>query len=108
MKKKLSKIFKNGRFFAHMWAQRVQCQPPDFGGPLFEDFRKIDEQKQTPRNFGFKGVPLYIQNFRTPFSHLLEGYFSKPDIFKKRGFEGSDFDQNLAHFLYHTGDKLLF
>ena len=108
MGKKKSKIFKNQRFFTRWWAERVECQPPDFGGLLFEDFRKVDDQKQSPQKIGFKGYPLYIQKFWTRFPPLLEGYISNPDIFKKSDFEGSDFDQNLPLFLRHTVDKLLF
>ena len=65
--KKMSKIFKNRRFFVHMGAQSLQCQPPEFEGPLLEDFRKVQEQKQRPPKFGFKGVPLYIQIIWTHF-----------------------------------------
>ena len=78
MKKKLSKIFKKSRFLAHLRAERLQCQPPDFKGHLFEHFHKVNDQKQVVWKIGIKGYPLYIQNFWTHFWPLFEGYFSNP------------------------------
>ena len=86
MKKILSKIFKKGRFFAHLRAERVQCQPPDFGGPLFEHFHKVNDQNQVVGKIGIKGYPLYVQTFWTHFLPLFEGHFLNPYVFKKSGF----------------------
>ena len=86
MKKILSKIFKKGRFFAHLRAERVQCQPPDFGGPLFEHFHKVNDQNQVVGKIGIKGYPLYVQTFWTHFLPLFEGHFVNPYVFKKSGF----------------------
>ena len=78
MKKKLSKIFKNGRFFAHLWAERPQCQHPDFWGPLFEHFHKVNDQNWVIEKIGIKGYPLYIQKIWPHFLPLFEGYFLNP------------------------------
>ena len=86
MKKILSKIFKKGRFFAHLRAERVQCQPPDFGGSLFEHFHKVNDQNQVVGKIGIKGYPLYVQTFWTHFLPLFEGHFVNPYVFKKSGF----------------------
>ena len=78
MKKKLLKIFKNGRFFAHLWAERPQCQHPDFWGPLFEHFHKVNDQNWVIEKIGIKGYPLYIQKIWPHFWPLFERYFLNP------------------------------
>ena len=86
MKKILSKIFKKDRFFAHLWAERLQCQPPIFGGPHFGHFHKVNDQNWVVQKIGIKGYPLYIQIFWTHFSPLSEGYFLNSQVFKKSEF----------------------
>ena len=106
--KNFVKNLKKRPFFARLRAERCLCQHPVFEGPLFEYFHKVNDQNEVIQKFGFKGYPLYSQNFWTRFWPLLRGYFLNSEVLKKSWFEGSEFEQNFRLCVHHTGEITIF